>query len=833
MPNTTSWLLKRNGKPFSGRYNPPSGGATFNFTGGTLSYPDELELWHQAIGDKSAERIGNIFSDQLVVLAHESPGVEATGLVNVAGVLPTGSTSPFVVGALAPFNASALGSFSADELREARVTLGEANNPSVALLEYLIDDGITKYSLEIAAMYSSFIVHPLGATALYKWPDFDDAQWHEYHYVSVTFLSGTIDLTLTPVGGASTGEAGGGRVKWWGDTSPISAWTAAVLRPGGRGREESGGLVLPQRVELAAARSGRGRSVQVSVDLGSTHTRVFTNPVGGDELNNAVEELTVKPRCIAILPVVLESSLDPIERSLGLVQAASRRERRELPTRLIRPSGVSIDSASTDAGLLWYPSKGVPFFGKLFLESSNDWELYTDLKWGTGENAADLVKQYINGLLRIVAAELFVARQIVIDVRVAFPSAMGIDRREPFQGSWQSALDNLRETSPLSFPSSVTGSANPVRVTYASESYAAARFVTSHIIKAEIPKDALYLVLDIGGSTTDMSLWRHGRVPEPIAQLSIRMAGSLVSELVAKDEHLDGHLATRWKGVNANGAKIDWARLWQQKPLSASIANAAFADFMTETARSDEFATKLLFRLYESARINRSSTDGIGAVLPTYAASVIAAILFAAGAWVRWLFHNDTVRSGDSFACVWLCGKGASFAAWPMVRTAELGPRFVRAGLGAEVTADDLSILVVPDVLRKQEVGRGLLETDLNFQTIDDRMPVLETGIGRPWHDIVDATDYQYARNEFATVDLGARVFLQAFRSSILELDDTDSARLLRTLMIQLGWGRLQKHDGRLELSNALKSPDQGEPLDPEPILVDELRKAIRVVSRP
>lgn len=332
----------------------------------------------------------------------------------------------------------------------------------------------------------------------------------------------------------------------------------------------------------------------------------------------------------------------------------------------------------------------------------------------------------------------------------------------------------------------------------------------------------MYLVLDIGGSTTDMSIWESQTNPVEKGQLSIRLAGSLVSAYVHSDNALDAHLARKWD---------NWTPLagW---PLAT--ANAVFSAYMKSRTVSDDEADALVSRLIDGdLKISRDEGT-VGAVLPTVAATVVASILYCAGVWIRRL-HSKGLIDASKLTHAFLCGKGASFAAWDSIKARAYLNHFLSCGMRLGATGTTTAVHVIDFANRKQEVGRGLLVESVVEPDPTQKIPVLETGsMNYSWESEFSQSDFQAVRSSFREVLFEDRALLHGFLDAIVSLDSPARARDLRDLFLSAGWNRIQSKTDREAFLPQLNRPLlESEPKDAEPILVEEIRRALRAALSP
>ena len=143
--------------------------------------------------------------------------------------------------------------------------------------------------------------------------------------------------------------------------------------------------------------------------------------------------------------------------------------------------------------------------------------IVSDLKWSPKQQDRILTRAFLKQLCLQCTAEAVVGRATEIDWRFSFPAAFSKADAAQFQNICQSVVTDC---------AALTGSS--VRnVTFQLESIVAPRYF-ERVLQSETASGAFAtgaVCIDIGGETSDISVWRTQQRNNPFWQTSIRLAG--------------------------------------------------------------------------------------------------------------------------------------------------------------------------------------------------------------------------------------------------------------------------------------------------------------------
>lgn len=503
------------------------------------------------------------------------------------------------------------------------------------------------------------------------WPDFESTQWAHYYWFQQEPARGA--LRFEPWNGVEAGthpEPIDG-LRWGHLTSPIRAWLGSFQRFQG---------ILPVRPATLV------RSTQpdwhVSIDFGSTHSRAYRSTIGaGGAATLRAIPLTPRAR-----PLLGGAGLLPYN---FFVTRSQIKGSAEEPASLVwLPLGQTRETAQVND---WLPSNGVIFWEALETAPNTD-GLRGNLKWhrdDSHERAA--FHSYATQLFLSIAAEAAAEGAKVRSVITAYPSVLPNQLRHRHRMEWEQV-----------------GRQFDVEVKRPrSESDALASYLTAQH-GATIATNLL--AIDIGGSTSDLSVWLRGRRAHGD---SIRLAGDVLSRLVNGDQAARDAITVALQRPPFN-APVRWD---ENDPTKNGMI---FNSVLRTIARNPQYAS-------EPDLLARNLFDGQGS--PGERVLAHLAYLFATVSFVMGLMVRRERPRADRYD-LRFAGKGSEFLHWLEAlntgASKSLPATFFLGGLGE--TGDDIEVVAVPppDGTAKQEVGQGLLHHPIEDDSdIDDRVTFL------------------------------------------------------------------------------------------------------------
>jgi hypothetical protein len=508
------------------------------------------------------------------------------------------------------------------------------------------------------------------------WPDFESEAWT--HYFHVSRETGRAGLLLEPwsrEAPAARHEAQEAGLRWSKLTAPARAWVGTF-----NGFQ---GILLSRAARRQQPTDERW---DISIDFGSTNTRVFRAALGAGGATN-LTPIPLKPRTVSLIgpdtsiPYNFFVSPDTVRGSAD-----------EPPSLVWLPLDRTIDRGATP----WLPADGVIFWAAVE-DAPTTSGLRGNLKWHRDdrhERAA--FHSYASQLYLSIAAEAAAAGATVASVITAYPSVLPVQLRTRHRHEWGELAPRFQVT------------VKPPR----SESDA----IASYFRHRGATPDTNLLAVDVGGSTSDLSLWLAGQKAHGD---SVRLAGDILSRLVATSAAARGAIDTALSRPPFNRRPVPWD---EHDPSKNGMILNSVLRTVSQDARLRSHPDALARNLYDG---QGSSGEWVIAHL---------AYLFAT---VSFLLGLMTRRSGvtqDRYD-IRFAGKGSQFLFWLEAlntgSSLSLPASFFRAGLGSD-NPDIVVDVSLPNDEVKQEVGRGLLLPDFSEQPPgDERLTFVgETGFG-------------------------------------------------------------------------------------------------------
>lgn len=630
-PGATGVLL-RDENPYTGQIQLPAGQH-----GSVKRGRFELALSPEQLGDASAPDLGAFFEHSLI----EVSGA-VTENVSVLQVDGRQFLYPFHPGILAHLDPDAL-------ITCTRGTGDAAAGVRVRVDVPLRNDLVLRYEHEYLARD---VVSGVAPPNLAVWPNFRAEGWNHYFWFAQALQRR--HLAVTPVGDAQEEPrtSSDGAMVWSRLSQPVRGWIASA--------GEARGLLLANALPSV---DPKGDLWDVSVDFGSTHTRVFraTQQVAGKTKADVVD---LQPRAVMLLgtSAVLADSFFPAPAAQVL---GSTQEPRSLIRLPLGPAGVNPSGP-------WLPPDGVIYWRSLLVDVQPQ-GLRANLKWHRGDSE-DLpaFHSYISQLYLAVAAEAAAAGATVRSLVTAYPSVFPEHLRHNHEQQWRTLTERFDVVVKPPVPESVA--------------------LASYLVdERDATVGTNLLAVDVGGSTSDLAVWSGG---DRAMGDSVRIAGDILNRLLAVDA------PAREAIRQAAAAKpVSTTMTWSEQ--GGLVNGLIFNALLREVAQKDSrHSTEML------AKNMYQGPGSPGERVIAHAGYMYATVSYLLGLMVR--------RQGvpaDRYE-IHFAGHGSEFLRWLDLMednaSLELPAVFFCAGLGtprSQVVVD----VQLPGTDVKQEVGRGLL----------------------------------------------------------------------------------------------------------------------------
>jgi hypothetical protein len=467
----------------------------------------------------------------------------------------------------------------------------------------------------------------------------------------------------------------------------------AYLESKGGRAEAAGGLVL---IDLPEHNPVLERSTVIAIDFGTTNTVACL----GDSDSPPI---TFRPRLV--FPVKFRSP----DTTVATLHAARYQLTRFLPPerRTLPTPTVAVEREPYPHRQQLWAFNNIIYFHTVQAYAENDEkqelekfvriirDVKFNLKWSEDPATAEAAKHFLEQFMIMASAEALVtgANPRLTRWRFSVPDALSRDKLEDFQTSL------LGSAGRISSEVVETQDGQPLASLY-SEGLSAARYMIS---AADFNSDALNLVLDIGGGTTDITIWDREKIRW---RGSMMLAGqNFFTRLIWKNPQI-----LREIGLEA------WAALFEAAgDISEDIRRedvTHLAEMLFSGTASEESALDLsrAFDIHWDTRLNGK----LGEVLRVAGLVFIGGLAWYLGRVVKELVEREAISPRmAALPAFSLCGRGAGLFKKIHGRRAEDAESPLTRALQVYAKAAGLDSRPMPEVrmtrLAKLEVVRGML----------------------------------------------------------------------------------------------------------------------------
>lgn len=562
---------------------------------------------------------------------------------------------------LYPFSPEILKHLSADDIRQWSSISGDSRAGYTVRLSVPISNGL---SIRYERKYEpAAIVDNCNPPTLAVWPDFESSTWDKYYYASLQLLKRGARLQFDPVpmpyGTQPTlkKDAPEQGLSWGCTSQPVQAWIGADAANG-----KTRGLLLSSRGQHVPSLGESTRIWDISIDFGSTQTKVFRRETGEEHIG----EVLLQPR---VRTHVGTTEHLPFYFFPGATDGAEiLNPDRGVPSMLWLPLGTSIERPEG-----WLPSDGHVFSG-LRIDDTRQGRIIDNLKWrqdDSGQNAA--FHNFVAQLFVSIAAEAAISGAKVSTLTTAYPSVLPGWLKTQHQNEWNKVAERFKIEflAPLSESDAV--------VAYLKKKHGVNEFSN-------------LLAVDIGGSTSDFAVWESGRP----ALDSIQLAGNILNRLLAIDPDTQQAASSAAQGI------LNEQFRWKDDPES----NQVNAGLLLRRVANTHVGAFRDFGMNLYARGPGSPGERILA----HVGFLFSVVAYTLGQ----ITMRSSVNIGDNYR-IYLAGRGGHLLSWLDAFGPSASRNFVStffcAGLGVDGSgASKINVNVnLPGTEVKEEVGRGLL----------------------------------------------------------------------------------------------------------------------------
>ena len=420
-------------------------------------------------------------------------------------------------------------------------------------------------------------------------------------------------------------------------------------------------------------------SADVAVDLGTSATKIFARTSTNTEREISIED--DEPL------VVTSGSTKALQ--LQFIPPVGNSDKELFSIYKKRDGTVQSSVKPILDGIIYQPRLGEK------LEDTS--RFMTDLKWQVSDQQAyytAFVKQLCIHVIRLLNKNENVNK---INWLYALPASMSNDQAEQISSVWQKIGCYLNEK--------MTSIENTVASSYIVESVAASRyFLFDPDENANATKG--YLVVDIGGGSTDIALWQGDRTaPQMHWHTSVKVAGRKMFTVWIK-KYL-------WK-LGQAAEKKEAEKTYGLMDMVKALYDPATGDHVKD-ALVDRILNAYYTPLQEEYFSQCICTPaGWGEELRSHIRQAISLFTFALGCQIGRFIHEKTflIPDGPGSFDVAFGGKGGQMLQWLQQGDEDYEDMkaFFRAGMTFENPSDSTSIVVTLSKHPKSEVAKGMLE---------------------------------------------------------------------------------------------------------------------------
>ncbi len=457
-----------------------------------------------------------------------------------------------------------------------------------------------------------------GVPVLEIWPNFRAYKWQEYYgfYYDVAQENSTFQVSLPNEKENYTLDLG---IAGLNKTFRLEKFPSYICCH--NSANEPQGLILLETPE----EYGEYDKTEwiVGVDFGTSFTNIFYKKRNGVRERLSLEHLSIK---------VTESDLQ--NRLTAIVDYF-------IPDQIFsRPLPMSTVLTTRGSKELSYENNRLIFEGRIFVPENSeefnpndDW-IHTGLKWSKSNKYLNLL--FLKNVALLITAQAVKSNVKAIQWSFAFPSAFSVNEQDFYHKEWENTIEELKEKTGIEHHCPEIDNTQFWRT----ESIAFGQFF------AEQQIEGLNLFhttcIDIGGGTSDISIWEGGQI---IHQCSILFAGRhLFSQFLQLDPKLAEYITKNLSSENSVNDS-NWSNLSPKK-------RDAKVDFLLQVN-----SEKLL------SDIQRFQDDSEFKKLKQLMAIGMAGLYYYIGTILKALNKKGDLISSE-ITPVYVGGNGSNFLNW-------------------------------------------------------------------------------------------------------------------------------------------------------------------------
>ncbi len=295
------------------------------------------------------------------------------------------------------------------------------------------------------------------------------------------------------------------------------------------GRATPCGLILIEKPASGARGLTGPERWRVGIDFGTSNTNIFRYSGNPDDQDDATKaqmwQFNFKDHLRSVTASTDEAREPLLERYFVPDRAA----------RLPMPTSLRVNRGDGKKLMLDY----FAFFSSAYELPEN---VRTDIKW---QGDSDLIDYFVESLLFLVLLGTLSEKVRNLKIACSYPEAFSIDIEQMFRRAWRTQLHALtRGEDRVLIPHSAVGDEGvkikiEAEPSFENEGLAAGTFFAS---KGTIPdlediadKEGAAVCLDVGGGTTDVSIWYNNNI---VYSASVLLAGRQIAAYLQKNARL-------------------------------------------------------------------------------------------------------------------------------------------------------------------------------------------------------------------------------------------------------------------------------------------------------
>ena len=284
---------------------------------------------------------------------------------------------------------------------------------------------------------------------------------------------------------------------------------------------------------------------------------------------------------------------------------------------------------------------------KRFNDENTKGKIHYDLKWSTEINHQNYTRVFLEQLCLQCAAEAVTNGVTGIEWRYSFPMAFSDTDKQRFQEAWEEVTTNCSNTTGLK---KLKGEKESTDVTSEAESIVIAKYFANPKFPGTFAPGAV--CIDIGGATSDISIWKDNRL---CSQTSLRFAGrDIFLKLLTENPRFLKRFEVQQDVIDrlSTGRLSETERYAQIDALLEGNLDENDKKLLGNAAQGLKSRYEVWLKLLPDNEPQFRQLIAIG----------IAGLLYYVGLLLKYLIENEQFESDT--ICIYIGGKGSRILEW-------------------------------------------------------------------------------------------------------------------------------------------------------------------------